>query len=174
MSLQKTQSPIIISYCNEDKIIYDANSRNNPYLLIEQLEELRHLIDVTFESYNRIGLSTDDDVRILNESYRVDYFKEFYNKQSNEGDKHNTKNTTKGYVYLIHNKEKNILKIGFSKNPKARLKQLQIATSEELELLTYKDGTYDDEKSYHEKYVDKNIRGEWFEYSDEILKDFNL
>ena len=57
----------------------------------------------------------------------------------------------KGYIYLIYDQNNNSLKIGFSKNPKSRLKYLQSATSNKLFLIDYFKGNTKDEKILHKK-----------------------
>ena len=68
------------------------------------------------------------------------------------------------YVYAIREKESGRIKIGISKDPERRMKQLQTGNSQELELVAYKkaDNKYKDEKELHLLHSDKKLRGEWF------------
>lgn len=68
------------------------------------------------------------------------------------------------YVYAIREKQTGNIKIGISKDPEERLKQLQIGNSSDLELVTYKkaDNRFKDEKALHLGAMAYHIRGEWF------------
>jgi hypothetical protein len=68
------------------------------------------------------------------------------------------------YVYTIKEVDSGNIKIGISKDPYQRLKQLQIGNSSKLLLVTqYKaDNRYKDEKIEHVKNKVYNIHSEWF------------
>jgi hypothetical protein len=73
------------------------------------------------------------------------------------------------YIYIIKNKN-NQIKIGYSKNPFKRLKQLQTANSEKLELLAFFYANKVIEKRLHKMfYFDKKM-GEWFNLSPAKLE----
>ena len=82
------------------------------------------------------------------------------------------------FVYLIWQVGTNHFKIGYSKNPKTRLSELQIGSPHQLELLTVMptDNPEGDEARLHRKYSDNYVRGEWFEIGDwgALLEDFGL
>lgn len=69
------------------------------------------------------------------------------------------------YVYAIREVSTGNVKIGISKNPTGRLKQLQIGNSSQLELAAYMkaDNRYKDETAAHKALCDINIRSEWFD-----------
>ena len=69
------------------------------------------------------------------------------------------------YVYAIREAETGRIKIGISKDPAERLKQLQVGNSQELELVAYKkaENRFSDERAAHLINSDSHIRGEWFE-----------
>ena len=71
------------------------------------------------------------------------------------------------YVYYIQNTKSGCVKIGISKNPEARLKQLQVACDGELRLLGYKlaENRFSDESLEHKNNQEHHIRGEWFNSS---------
>lgn len=77
-----------------------------------------------------------------------------------------------GFVYLIGHSS--ALKIGWTeKHPaKGRLNQLQTATEQDLELLSYMLGTVEDEHQLHNRFAAHHIRGEWFHRAQEILAYF--
>lgn len=68
------------------------------------------------------------------------------------------------YVYAIKNKDTGNIKLGISKNPEQRLKQLQIGCDGKLELVAYKkaDNGYQDELQLHLDNKQHAIHGEWF------------
>ena len=71
------------------------------------------------------------------------------------------------YIYLLKLDGFNTYKIGISKDPKKRVKQLQTGSPEIIEILcTYKsDWAFKIESTLHRRYLQNNIRGEWFEFN---------
>jgi hypothetical protein len=82
------------------------------------------------------------------------------------------------YVYLIRSNTNSYYKIGISKNPKLRLKQLQTASAEELELIETYESEFASkiEKALHIRFdLYKTIigkRNEWFRLSLENELEF--
>lgn len=68
----------------------------------------------------------------------------------------------KGYVYFISNEVKDKVKIGYSKNPWARIKDLQTTSSEKLLLVATVKTTDASEKKLHAELAEYLIHGEWF------------
>ena len=68
------------------------------------------------------------------------------------------------YVYAIKNKDTGNIKLGISKNPEQRLKQLQTGCDGKLELVAYRkaDNGYRDELQLHTENEQHAIHGEWF------------
>lgn len=71
----------------------------------------------------------------------------------------------KGYVYFIATKNMKTVKIGYSKNPWARLKDLQMSSSEKLLLVATVKTTVVNEKKLHAELKEYQVKGEWFECS---------
>jgi hypothetical protein len=69
------------------------------------------------------------------------------------------------YVYAIREVDGGRIKIGISKDPERRLKQLQTGSSSELELVAMREATggFADEKEIHRLNESVRIHGEWFE-----------
>lgn len=68
------------------------------------------------------------------------------------------------------------IKLGISKDPKARLKQLQTGSSQDLRIVGSWPSTVDGERMLHEQYAGSRIRGEWFMHSLpmwRLIKDFD-
>ena len=70
-------------------------------------------------------------------------------------------------TYFIQRGKNGPIKIGKSKDPEARLKELQTASDEELHLLAVVSG--DIEKQLHEHFKNFRIRGEWFEAEPALI-----
>lgn len=71
------------------------------------------------------------------------------------------KENKKTNVYLMIDKNTGLYKIGRSKNPEYREKTLQ-SQKPTIEIICYFAGSHFDEKSLHNKFSDKRVRGEWF------------
>lgn len=81
------------------------------------------------------------------------------------------KEFTKGYVYFVQGKSSRRVKIGFTtKEPKVRLCQLQVGSSEKLTLLGAFYGNEDVEQFTQSRWRSQHVHGEWFEESPELLE----
>ena len=72
----------------------------------------------------------------------------------------------KKHLYIIQSDVSGAIKIGISKNPKNRMRQLQTGSPYKLKLLTIVNGRGDLERSLHEslKPYKKACKGEWFDF----------
>lgn len=77
-------------------------------------------------------------------------------------------------VYFILNKEVNHIKIGYSKNPKQRLKSLQTSSSCKLEMIHTIEGDISIEKFLHKQFKKIHIYNEWFHYDNSIIDFINF
>lgn len=70
-------------------------------------------------------------------------------------------------IYLIKSLNEGVYKIGVSKNPNKRLKEVQTGNPSPVEILhLYEtENAYKVEKSLHNRYSHLNTHGEWFELS---------
>ena len=78
------------------------------------------------------------------------------------------------YVYLLSNDNINY-KIGISKNPNKRIKQLQTGNDQQLEIIKiYKSEKYFKKIEYtlHNTYAYKNVLNEWFQLDDVEITQF--
>lgn len=73
-------------------------------------------------------------------------------------------------VYFIQQGEDGPIKIGFSKNPEARLKQLQPSTPAPLRILRTIQGGRSREQSIHGRFQNDRLKGEWFRPTPELLE----
>lgn len=75
------------------------------------------------------------------------------------------------YVYIIYCKDLGTIKIGYSDDPFARLRQLQVGNSSELSILSIFKGGRDEEIILHKKLVVNKVRGEWFVIDDSLMQE---
>lgn len=73
-------------------------------------------------------------------------------------------------VYFIVCIEQNTVKIGSSKNPKARMAQLQTSHASPLSLAFTTPGGQEEERRLHDKYKAHRLKGEWFRLEGELLQ----
>lgn len=71
------------------------------------------------------------------------------------------------YIYLIQSLENSHYKIGISKNPQRRIKELQTGNSSELRLVEVYQSEYAEkiESALHRRYSHIHKEGEWFDMS---------
>ena len=71
------------------------------------------------------------------------------------------------YVYAIREKDTGNIKLGISRDPESRLRQLQTGNSSELELVAFRkaENRFADERALHADAEAYRLRGEWFEGS---------
>lgn len=79
-----------------------------------------------------------------------------------------------GYVYLIKSEASGYCKIGVSKNPNKRIKQLQTGNSDKIYLVDkYKSEIYKKiENVFHTTYSHLKVNGEWFDLTLEQELNF--
>ena len=68
------------------------------------------------------------------------------------------------FVYAIQEEETGNVKLGISKDPYGRLKQLQTGNSQRLRLVSFSkaENRYDDERLLHQEAAHYHVNGEWF------------
>ena len=71
-------------------------------------------------------------------------------------------------VYIIGSLHFGFVKIGYSKDVRKRLKQIQTGCPFELDIIARFPGTVAIEKSLHDKYDEYRLRGEWFKYEGKL------
>lgn len=76
----------------------------------------------------------------------------------------------KQHLYVLQCK--NYVKIGVSKSPDFRVKELQTGNPFKITLLLFLevDNAFCSEKYFHSKFSNRRGLGEWFEVNDEITK----
>lgn len=71
-----------------------------------------------------------------------------------------------GRAYAIRNADTGLIKLGMSKDPKRRLRQLATASASRLELLWSHEGGSSLETFLHRRFAARHVRGEWFDFTD--------
>lgn len=78
---------------------------------------------------------------------------------------------SKPHVYFMQAVKDGSIKIGASIHPEIRRKQIRYQKKQDLRILgIIPSGGYELEKELHEKFRERNIKGEWFKPSDEIIE----
>ena len=72
------------------------------------------------------------------------------------------------YVYFVLAESLHAVKIGFTYDVQARLRELQVGLPVKLRLLGTIPGTFQTEKDLHRKYSSLWLRGEWFRLEGEL------
>lgn len=72
-------------------------------------------------------------------------------------------------IYFIQQGHTGPIKIGFSKNPGARIRELQTSHHAQLRMLGEIDGSLNDERRLHEKFANHRIRREWFAPTQDLM-----
>ena len=75
-------------------------------------------------------------------------------------------------VYLIECTDNQTMKIGYSNNLNSRFQNLQSSSINKLNLLSSIKGKKDLEKKLHNEFKHLKIKGEWFEWSQNIIDRF--
>jgi hypothetical protein len=137
--------------CFQDSKIVNANSCINGYICftIAELKRLQTAINETLKAYNRLGWS-EDDIKERNNSLINSFWQEM--RQPSKERKPRGKKVSKDYLYLIHDTIQNTLKIGITRNPKNRFRNIQLATSNKLKMLYAIKG-----KAHLEKELQKSL-----------------
>ena len=73
-----------------------------------------------------------------------------------------------GFVYAIGRDD--AVKIGWAKNPRRRLSELNVASPEPLSLIGFIPGGKFDESAAHLLCADERVRGEWFRRSGTVVE----
>ena len=76
---------------------------------------------------------------------------------------------SKGYIYFIQEGLDGQIKIGYSLDPKSRLKSLQTSNPRQLRLLLTLEGDEDYERKLHKQFDRHKLQGEWFQNHEDLL-----
>ena len=102
--------------------------------------------------------------RSLLDDYNIWLSQQTYNKYHTNGKR------PRSWVYFMGNREAGILKIGSSRTPKSRLRELQVGCPYKLSILYMLPGGVKLERLLHDIYSRYKMNGEWFELKDDLRK----
>lgn len=157
--------PLCVCF-NEDGYVYCADKKHmSGYFFQDELEQLKRAIEKTLLMYKNDRI-TDEYIVLQDEESLKREFERFNNLSRSH------KVPKEDDLYLMHDVDANLLKIGRSVDAKKRLKQLQTANGHKLELLCVLKKQGDLEKEMQEKFVELNTNGEWYKYSDKIINEY--
>ena len=89
--------------------------------------------------------------------------RELWNEEAREKRNHG------GNVYFLQSKETGLIKVGFSKQPKTRTKNIMVAHHDDAEVIGFIPGSSKTERSIHKSFSKDHKRGEWFFPSPELV-----
>lgn len=72
-------------------------------------------------------------------------------------------------IYVIVELETANCKVGYSRNPDKRLRELQTGNPNTLSILCTLEGDKPDERMIHDKWKDVHMKGEWFSYNEKFV-----
>lgn len=133
----------------------------------KRLEKDLASIKNSLELLDILGVS-DKAIQDGNNEREDNYRKSIANREKALSTKDN-----RDHLYLLICEDLSSLKIGRSKNPVSRAKQLNVGSPYKIELLKTIKHKGDMEKDIHKKFTSLRKNSEWFEYSDEIIDLFN-
>ena len=124
-------------------------------VLIEHLENKKEWVCYLLDWF--------DDEAIKHRLARFDHWKNSWEK---------TWGRKRKKIYLVKSHAHEMVKIGYSVNPQARVKTLA-GDQPMLELIHVFEGREQDEKRLHQKYNNKRVKGEgeWFRLTDEDIEN---
>lgn len=73
------------------------------------------------------------------------------------------------WVYFVQCTVTKRVKIGLSKDPHARLRDMQVGCATKLRLLAVTEGDYEYEQSLHARFRRYRLHGEWFHGAPELM-----
>lgn len=155
----------------EDSMAYDAGG-NQPFyscLTRSELIRIRDAVNKTIEAYDALGW-TDKDAHKRNYELYEKWREEV--KRGRKSPEQKVKKESSDYLYLIHDTVQNSLKIGITRNPKNRFRNLQLATSNKLVMLYALKGKAHLEKELHKEFAEIRLASEWFKYDERIIERY--
>lgn len=81
--------------------------------------------------------------------------------------------SSKSYVYIMYSEAALLYKIGFSKNPWARVKEVSKDFSD-VQIMMLFEGTIEDETRFHEFFKKLRIKGEWYKLGNDVIRKFSM
>lgn len=143
--------------CDYSRIVKDTWEETDPSneVLIEHLENKKKWIRYLLDWFDEENLN-----------YRIARFQSWKEACEDNWGRQRKK------IYLMKSHLHEMIKIGYSVNPSARIRTLA-AKEPALEIMHEFDGRTQDEKRLHQKYNNKRVKGEgeWFRLTDTDVED---
>lgn len=134
-----------------------VNRARTSYDLKHRVEKEHHIYipnDVFVEACRFVGIKVE----------RAGSTKNFYADVWLDEDK------PEGTIYFAQWKQGGPIKIGWSKNPQARLSSLNTSSPHEIVFVLQLQGWVEDEKRFHLMFAEDRLNGEWFNPSPWLTK----
>ncbi len=171
---------------NRNREIWDSSDIEKKVFLSRVIDEKRNVVFLCKEKLIEAGISEIDGIvtdaastcssfdkyqEVFGTDPIVDYFEKRYEKR-NEIEALIKKSTTDGksYVYFFINSKNKYCKIGYSKNPVLRLKEVQVGCPVELMIAGIIEGDKHSEKDIHDVFGRYRTHGEWFQLRGDLKK----
>jgi hypothetical protein len=152
-----------------DGVVFCADRKHmSGYFTKTELEGLKNAIDKTLGYYELQNI-TDDFIKEQDDAQKNQELKKWENSGTNVYQKEKVDD-----LYLILDEDSNHLKIGRSKNVKARLNQLQTANSHKLKLLYSLPEKGYLENEIHDVFKRLKVKDEWFINDGKIIDYFEV
>lgn len=162
--------PFVALIDEQSGMLYCCDKRHlSGYFTRKELNAIIIAAKKALELYDEEKLTDEKIQEFDNEEIRKEL--ERWNNVAQQTSK--VKKEKKDDLYLILDNHNNLLKIGRSKNVRARLKQHQTSCGRPLTLLYHIKGKGDMEQSLLERFSQYRTSGEWFANKKEIVNVFN-
>lgn len=167
MKINRVNYPnqFFLDFDEENQFIVNINGYK-PLYHLSDLIRLRDMVEKSIETYISKEIS-DEIVDSNNEEHIEEYLKSWKIEKDSEPIE-----VAQGFLYLFLDREYNRLKIGRSKNPSKRIKQIESNMMINLESLFELNNMGNLEQEVLILFNKYNIRGEWFSYQQDIVDYF--
>lgn len=101
--------------------------------------------------------------------------KDLYKKDNAR--KVNSAKKPNGYLYIVHSKRFDLIKIGVSSSPKRRINDIKsyLPFTVNCIFLKYYQAVYSLEQIIHDRFKNNQIKGEWFQvYKEDVIELKNI
>ena len=156
----------------------NINYLNNKKVDNLNIAELKKYYNIIYKEKLIAFRPKPEVITVYREVLDEDYKNSKINKKAKKTKKQKTTRVLRmgiknGYVYIIYNKENEICKVGWSKAPRKRLKNLQVGCPYKLSIMFYFKACKNDEKNLHKILKEHSLVGEWFKLSQDLLDKIN-
>jgi len=149
------------------------------HLLVDSSQNKdRGLFSISTEDLSSALDAEDEDIRAILESMqgrvlngkRLSGWQERQPALETGGDGNNSSSYGSNYVYYVSCRSTGLVKIGVSRNPWSRLKDLQTAAGSKYEMLASIKTDMRSEVEVHKLFSASRVRGEWFKYTEALSR----